>query len=299
MVHLVPYVSQSLTAAGHISENPKRREITVRALTQPERAVPPAPSQDRATGGNEAGTIPLWRRYRRRGDQAARNELLERYLPLVRLLARKLAARIGGAVEVDDLVSAGTIGLVQALESYDLSRANSFATYASRRIHGSMLDELRRRDWVPRSVRSKARQLQRASAQIEATLGRSPRPTEMAAALKVDLTTYWSWRGVVGGAVQVSLDEGPSGDISELAPSFLLDQESSLDGITREEQIESLAQALARLPERERTVLVLYFYEDLNLRQIAELLHLTESRISQIRSAALNRIRGILEREVA
>lgn len=273
----------------------QRRKTTVNALRQTVNTVPPSAGLAAFAGAHSEETVlSLWRRYRRGGDHSARTALLERHLPLVRLLARKLATRIGGAVEVDDLVSAGTIGLVQALESYDLSRANSFATYASRRIHGSMLDELRRRDWVPRSVRSKARQLQRASGKIEAVLGRTPLHTEMAAALELDMPTYWSWRNTVDGAVQVSLDEGPSGDVTELAPSFMVDQESSLDGITRDEQVEVLAQVLTRLPERERTVLVLYFYEELNLRQIAEILHLTESRISQIRSAALNRIRGML-----
>jgi RNA polymerase sigma factor FliA len=241
----------------------------------------------------------LWRQYRRRGDQSARTSLLEQHLPLVRLLARKLAARIGGAVEVDDLVSAGTIGLVQALESYDLDRANSFATYASRRIHGSMLDELRRRDWVPRSVRSKARKLQRASGQIQSVLGRVPAAKEMAAALEIDLPTYWAWKNTVDGAFQISLDDSPSGDISELAASAMVEQQDSLDAIEREEQVEMMAQALARLPERERNVLVLYFYEELNLRQIAEIMKLTESRISQIRSAALNRVRGMLTANVA
>jgi RNA polymerase sigma factor FliA len=244
-------------------------------------------------------TLSLWRRYRRRGDQAARAELLERHLDLVRLLARKLAARIGGAVEVDDLISAGTIGLVQALEGYDLSRANSFATYASRRIHGSMLDELRRRDWVPRSVRSKARQMQRAAWTIESVLGRPPAPNEMAAALQIDLPTYWSWRNTVDGAVQISLEEGPSGDASAGVQLGNTDEEGSLEGLEREERVELMAQALGRLPERERTVLALYFHEELTLRQIATALHLTESRISQIRTAGLNRLRGMLTADVA
>ena len=258
-------------------------------------AVEPVPVGNPGIDPNgEESMLTLWRQYRRRGDQSARTELLHRHLPLVRLLARKLAARIGGAVEVDDLVSAGTIGLVQALESYDMSRANSFATYASRRIHGAMLDDLRSRDWVPRSVRAKARQLQRVSGTIESVLKRAPQPREMAAALEIDIPTYWAWRKTVDGAVQVSLDEGPSADLSELAPALAVDQESPLEGITRDEQVDILAQALARLPERERAVLVLYFYEELNLRQIAEMLHLTESRISQIRSAALLRIRGLL-----
>jgi RNA polymerase sigma factor for flagellar operon FliA len=245
-----------------------------------------------------ATDLSLWRRYRRRGDELARTELLERHLPLVRLLARKLAARIGGAVEVDDLVSAGTIGLIQALESYDLSRANSFATYASRRVHGAMLDELRRRDWVPRSVRARARQLQRARGRMESVLGRVAAHGEVAAELAIDLPTYWSWRNSVDRAGQVSLDEvleGEKGERARLAGA----QADSLDDITREEQVETLARALSRLPERERKVLVLYFYEELNLREIAGILRLTESRTSQIRTAALNRVRGLLGREVA
>lgn len=271
------------------------------ALRQSVNAVHASPKTCGATGRPEVEepVLALWRRYRRQGDQAARTALLERHLPLVRLLARKLSARIGGAVEVDDLVSAGTIGLVQALESYDLSRANSFATYASRRIHGSMLDELRRRDWVPRSVRSKARRLQRTAGKIESVLGRPPAHNEVAAALEIDLLTYWSWRNTVDGAVQVSLDDSPSGDVTEMVQTFMVNQENSLDGIAREEQVEILAGALGRLPERERTVLVLYFYEELNLRQIAEVLRLTESRISQIRTAALQRVRGFLTADVA
>jgi RNA polymerase sigma factor FliA len=255
------------------------------------------------TQSAQDSTLALWRRYRRKGDPTARAELLDRHLSLVRLLARKLAARIGGAVEVDDLMSAGTLGLVQALESYDLSRANSFATYASRRIHGAMLDELRQRDWVPRSVRSKARKLQHAFGKVESSLGRAAAPEEMASALEIDVPTYWSWRHTVDSAVQVSLDEGPQGEEGEgTTLSSLLsapDAEDCLTTVTREEGVQELAAALARLPERERTVLALYFYEELNLREIAQVMHLTESRISQIRTAALSRLRRMLSREVA
>jgi RNA polymerase sigma factor for flagellar operon FliA len=277
-----------------------RWENTVRTSIPTVTAMHPASMRQAETcqPKTEDSVLALWRRYRRQGDQEARTALLERHLPLVRLLARKLAARIGGAVEVDDLISAGTIGLIQALESFDLSRANSFATYASRRVHGSMLDELRRRDWVPRSVRSKARRLQRTAGKIESVLGRSPGHHEVAAALEIDLPTYWAWRNTVDGAVQVSLDDSPTGDVTELG-QFMVNQETSLDGLARDEQVEILARALGRLPERERTVLALYFYEELNLRQIAEMLHLTESRISQIRTAALARVRGLLRAEVA
>ena len=255
----------------------------------------------RAVPNTTDPTISLWRRYRRNRDMVARAQLLEHYLPLVRLLARKLAVRIGSVVEVDDLISAGTLGLVQALESFDLSRANSFATYASRRVHGSMLDELRRRDWVPRSVRSKARKMQHVTNRIESAFGRRAVAEEAAAALEIDMSTYWSWRQAVDGAVQVSIEESPSGESGDAAFLDLIRDpaaEDALLGLGREEQVQTVARALGRLPERERMVLVLYFYEELNLRQIAEVMHLTESRISQIRSAALARLRGALEPEL-
>ena len=255
----------------------------------------------RAVPNTTDPTISLWRRYRRNRDMVARAQLLEHYLPLVRLLARKLAVRIGSVVEVDDLISAGTLGLVQALESFDLSRANSFATYASRRVHGSMLDELRRRDWVPRSVRSKARKIQHVTNRIESAFGRRAVAEEAAAALEIDMSTYLSWRQAVDGAVQVSIEESPSGESGDAAFLDLIRDpaaEDALLGLGREEQVQTVARALGRLPERERMVLVLYFYEELNLRQIAEVMHLTESRISQIRSAALARLRGALEPEL-
>jgi RNA polymerase sigma factor for flagellar operon FliA len=239
-------------------------------------------------------TVALWRKYRRSGDLNARRELLERHLHLVRLLARKLASRIGGLVEVDDLVSAGTLGLVQALESYDMSRGNSFATFASRRVSGAMLDELRHRDWVPRSVRAKARQLGHAASRLESELGRSAQPRELAKVLGIDEPTYWSWREAVDGAVLMSLDESPSPSAPSGESLAAPDAVDSLEDLSREENLAALAGVLGTLPERERTVLVLYYYEEMNLRQIAEVLHLTESRISQIRTAALKKMRTFL-----
>lgn len=245
----------------------------------------------------------LWRRYRRRKEMAVRAVLLERHVYLVRVLARKLAARIGAAVEVDDLMSAGTLGLVQALESFDISRGYSFATFASRRIHGAMLDELRNRDWVPRSVRSKARQMSRATSQIESTMSRRAAPAEVAAVLSIDIPTYWSWRQSVDGAALVSLEEplpggeGGAQDLeSRLGESTRLDAHAELE---QEEQVSQVAESLAALPERERMVLMLYFYEELNLREIADILHLTESRISQIRTAGLQRLRESLVPQLA
>jgi len=240
-------------------------------------------------------TDALWQRYRATGDPEARSQLLDRYLGLVHHVARQVAARVSDVVEVDDLVSAGTLGLVQALEAFDLSRGLAFSTYAMRRIRGSILDELRSRDWVPRSVRSKGRQLATAIAQLEGRLGRSPEPQEVAQALSIDMETYWRWREEVDGAVLVSLDGSVSTEHSEAATlaETLSDQTAPTpgDSVTQEETVNNLRHAIGMLPPKERTVLALYYYEELNLRQIAEVLHVTESRVSQIRTQALKRLR--------
>jgi len=240
-------------------------------------------------------TDALWLRYRGTGDPAARSQLLDRYLGLVHHVARQVAARVSDMVEVDDLVSAGTLGLVQALESFDLSRGLAFSTFAMRRIRGSILDELRSRDWVPRSVRSKGRQLATAVAQLEGRLGRAPEPQEVATVLSLDLETYWRWREEVDGAVLVSLDGSVTLEQAEAnsLEETLRDPNAPVPGeqLAQEETVAGLKLAIGMLPPKERTVLALYYYEELNLRQIAEVLHVTESRVSQIRTQALKRLR--------
>ncbi len=266
------------------------------------RAAPLARVPAEVTRSEAGSDDALWRRYRRGRDLTARAELLNRNLYLVRLLARKLALRIGGAVEVDDLMSAGTLGLVQALESFDLSRGYSFATFASRRIHGAMLDELRSRDWAPRSVRSKARKLNQASARIESVTQRAAAPSEVAAVLEIDVPTYWSWRNSVDGAAVLSLEDSASSNDGQSDLASKLGERDVIDAhdqIEARESVSQLASSIAALPERERTVLVLYFYEELNLRQIADILHLTESRISQIRTSALRRLRSDMTIQLA
>ena len=240
-------------------------------------------------------TDALWRRYRSTGDPGARSQLLDRYLGLVHHVARQIAGRVSDVVEVDDLVSAGTLGLVQSLESFDLSRGLAFSTFAMRRIRGAILDELRSRDWVPRSVRAKGRQMAAAVAQLEGRLGRAPEPPEVAEALSLDLETYWRWREEVDGAILVSLDGSVTLDHQESAPleETLGDPSALLPGeaLGQEETVATLRRGIATLPPKERTVLALYYYEELNLRQIAEILHVTESRVSQIRTQALKRLR--------
>lgn len=237
----------------------------------------------------------LWERFSTTGDVDARSQLLDRYLGLVHHSARDMANRVGHAVEFEDLLSAGTIGLVQALEGFDLSRGLAFSTYAMRRIRGAILDELRSRDWRPRSVRSKGRQLAAVVVALETRFGRAPGPEEVARAMGIDLKTYYRMKEDVDGGVMVSLagTVARGGDDALKLEETLADPtgDEAFEDVGRRETFQRLKLAIGRLPPRERTVLSLYYYEELNLKQIAEVLHVTESRISQIRTQALKRLR--------
>jgi RNA polymerase sigma factor FliA len=245
------------------------------------------------------GTMPgdLWQRYRSTADPGARRELLELYIGLVHHVAREMSRRTQ-AIELDDLVSAGTFGLIRALDSFDLSRGLAFSTYAVRRIRGAILDDLRSQDWAPRAVRVKARRLQVATAALQLRLGRAPRHEEIAAQLDIDISTYWRWRDDTASRTAVSY-EGEAGErvngtppLHEVLPDA--DAVSPAEQLGCQEEIKILRDAIARLPEKERTVMSLYYYEELNQRQIAEVMHVTESRVSQIRTQALKRLRSRL-----
>lgn len=239
----------------------------------------------------------LWQRYRATCDPRTRAELLDRYLGLVHHVAREVGARTP-MVEIDDLVSAGTLGLIRALESFDLSRGLAFSTYAVRRIRGAILDDLRSRDWTPRSARVKSRRMLAVIGELQGSLGRAPEPREVAAALGIELETYWKWRACMDGGVLIPFDTvNPDSQHQALRlEETLNDPDALLPGqeLLQLEQVAEVRDAIGRLPDKERTVLALYYYEELNLRQIAEILHLTQSRISQIRSQALRRLRDML-----
>jgi RNA polymerase sigma factor for flagellar operon FliA len=221
--------------------------------------------------------------------------LLDRYLGLVHHCARDMVNRVGHAVEFEDLVGAGTIGLIQALEGFDLSRGLAFSTYAMRRIRGAILDELRSRDWRPRSVRTKGRQMAAVVSELQRRFGRAPEPQEVALAMGIDLPAYFKMKEDVEGGVMVSLagTVARGGDDALRLEETLADPGGgeAFEDVGRRETFQRLRVAIANLPPRERTVLSLYYYEELNLKEIAEVLHVTESRVSQIRSQAIRRIR--------
>jgi RNA polymerase sigma factor FliA len=232
------------------------------------------------------------------GDVDARDALLQEHLSLVHHVARQLARGLTTEADLDELVSAGTMGLMSALESFDLSRGLAFSTFAVPRIRGAILDELRRQDHVPRSVRRKTRSIATARETLTGVLGRAPAMEEIAAQLGVDARTLWRWQADVEGAVHVPLDSGPTHHDGTTAavPAELLGSGEELadDRLAREEDVSRLRDALMRLKEQERTVLSLYYFEELKAREIAEVLGVSESRISQIRSKALIQLRETL-----
>ena len=231
------------------------------------------------------------------GDLDARDALLLENLSLVHHVARQLARGLATDADINELVSAGTMGLISALDSFETKRGLAFSTFAVPRIRGAILDELRRQDHVPRSVRRKTRSIASARETLTRALGRSPQPAEVAAELGVDAETLWRWQADVEGLVQVPLDRSASDrDDSPGSPADFLGsgEEQSDERLTREEEVALLREALLGLKEQERTVLSLYYFEELKAREIAEVMRVSESRISQIRSKALSELRAVL-----
>jgi RNA polymerase sigma factor for flagellar operon FliA len=239
----------------------------------------------------------LWAAYQA-GDEAARDHLVAKHLPLVHHVARKILAGISGDADVGDLVSAGTVGLINAIESFDPGRGLAFSTYAAPRIRGAILDDLRRWDHAPRSIRRKQRQITAAKNGLTGSLSREPVARETAAALGIEVETLWRWESESVDVVQVPLDapiDVEQGRITTPADLLAGGLESDVeDQVNHDEEVAHMRVALQGLPERERLVLTLYYYEELKLHEIAEVLNLTESRISQIRTAALKTLRAAM-----
>jgi RNA polymerase sigma factor for flagellar operon FliA len=245
-------------------------------------------------------TTQLWREYRRSGDHGIRDRLILTYAPLVKYVAGRLGSGLPAHVDEGDLVSYGLLGLIAAIERYDPDRDVKFETYAIARIKGSILDELRAMDWVPRSVRSRAREIERAIADLESKLGRAPNDEEIATKIGISQEDLEDSLTDISRSSIAALDElwtvsGSGGD--QIALIDTIEDESVPDpqsAMSATEMKEAIADAIARLPEREKLVVTLYYYEDLTLREIGEVLGVTESRVSQLHTKAILRLKARL-----
>jgi RNA polymerase sigma factor for flagellar operon FliA len=228
-------------------------------------------------------------------ETPARN--IEDYMGLVKRIAYHLKGRLPSSVQVDDLIQSGMIGLLEAMQKYDAGQGASFETYAGIRIRGAMLDEIRKGDWTPRSVHRKSREVSEAIRVIEARTGREARDEEVAAELGIDLETYHQTLQDAVTTQVLSIDTPDHEDLSEdqLSLQDAADDAEPMQDLMQSQFQQQLAGAIAGLPEREQLVMSLYYDEELNLKEIGEVLGVSESRVCQIHAQALVRVRARLK----
>jgi RNA polymerase sigma factor for flagellar operon FliA len=234
--------------------------------------------------------------------EGERDEIMRRYLPLVRRVVQRLAIRKPPHIEIDDLVSWGIVGLLDAIEKYDPKKEALFSTYAQFRIRGAILDHLRSLDWVPRSVRQKAALIEKVSHELEGRLGRPPNEEEIARELEMSLTDYQDLLAKVGEMTLFSLEDLGFGSGEERLSQDQEDEEADADplrALLSQERVHLVADAIGKLPEREKLVVSLYYNEDLTMKEVGGVLGLTESRVSQLHSQAMLRLKRFLLAKLA
>jgi RNA polymerase sigma factor FliA len=242
----------------------------------------------------------LWATYKETADPVAREELILNYSPLVKYVAGRLSANLPQTVDSADLISYGIFGLIDAIEKFDTERGIKFETYAIARIKGAIIDELRAMDWVPRSVRSRARDIERAYITLETKLRRTPKDAEVAHELGIPIKELHDTFTKLSYTSVVSFEElwSPGGEKDDRTSlvSMIQDHTAEDPVVTYEsEEVKTiLARAIERLPEREKIVIALYYYEGLTLKEIGEVLGVTESRVSQLHTKAVLRLRARL-----
>ncbi len=234
----------------------------------------------------------LWEDYNRTKDDKLREQIIIEYVPLVKLVAGRLNMYLGYTVEYDDLVSYGVFGLIDAIDKFDFDKNIKFETYASLRIRGSILDQIRKMDWIPRSVRQKQKQLDAAVTALEKEKGVNVSDQDVADRLGITLEEYRNWEGLANISNIASLDEfmeqGTDGGVKEFRNTTYIEPEDSVDS---EEVKKMIMDALELLTEKEKKVVLLYYYEDLTLKEVAKVLEVSESRVSQLHSKALEKMK--------
>jgi RNA polymerase sigma factor FliA len=263
----------------------------------------PIPERD-FTSGDEDGTSTAedllsqwWRDFKELGDRGAREHLILHFAPLVKFVAGRVGGRLPANVESADLVSYGLFGLIDAIEKFDLDRGIKFESYAMTRIRGAIIDELRALDWIPRSVRSKARDIERAYATLEARLHRSPTESEIAEELEISVEELQAIFTKLSTVNMIALDELLQGDGDRVSFGETLADAAAEDPVMAAEAAEArslLARAIEALPQREQMVIQLYYFDGMTLSQIGAILKVTESRISQLHSKAVLHLRSLL-----
>ena len=245
-------------------------------------------------------TLSLWREYRQTREKALRDQLILRYSPLVKYVAGRLGSGLPAHIDDGDLVSYGLLGLISAIDRFDPDRDIKFETYAIARIRGAIIDELRTLDWVPRSVRSRARDIERAIGELERKLHRAPTDEEISEKLGISTDELDESLSEIGRSSIAALDELWTISSTGGDQVALIDTIEDTQGpepqteLAQTELKEALGEAIARLPEREKLVVTLYYYEELTLREIGEVLGVTESRVSQLHTKAILRLKARL-----
>lgn len=240
----------------------------------------------------------LWIEYKKTNNEKIREYFVIKYAPLVKHIAGKISYKIKGAVEFDDLLGFGTLGLLDAIEKYEPSKKTKFNTYATTRIMGAIYDELRNLDWIPRTIRQKTKQLESTMNKLEEELGRTPTDEEIASKLNISYDELQKWYTEANGTTLLSLSDLYSKQNNDGEPiEFINTVESpeikNPEKIMEKNEItELLAKAIKELPDKEKKVLILYYYEELTLKEIGEVLDITESRVSQLHTKAIIRLRA-------
>ncbi|MGB7566309.1 MAG: FliA/WhiG family RNA polymerase sigma factor [Chitinivibrionales bacterium] len=246
----------------------------------------------------------VWKEYKETQSKVAKDKLLLEYANLVKYIAQRIAVNLPSSVERDDLISAGILGLVKAVETFEPERGFKFETYAGHKIRGAILDELRAMDWVPRSVRQKARELQRVFAKLENELGRMPYDDEVCKSLNITMKEYEDILTEVTPTTIISLEEAMPDretDSKEIRIIDTIEDPGSNNplkelGFTEVKNI--LKEAIGNLPEKEKLVIALYHYEELTLKEIGVVLNISESRVSQIHSKVILKLRSKLMQKI-
>jgi len=232
-------------------------------------------------------------------DKSAREKTVEEFLPVIKHLAYKVARGFENENLIDDLISAGIIGLLEVMEKYDASRGAKLNTFAYLRIRGAMIDELRSRDWFPRSARAKAKKIQEVTRKLEHELSRYPEEEEIARALNMDLGEYLSMLRSCGNLSVVSIEDMSEnvGESRDRIIGYVLDDDENPEKYAEYYELERiLAKEIEKLPEKQRIVLSLYYHEDMNMKEIAKTLGVTEARVCQIHAQAIVSLRPCMQK---